>query len=322
MKKINSFFKYSVIVGVLIFSILLLCGCSIINSGKMKNITGTYVMTSYSNQQDMMESRKMTLYIVISSDGSGYYAYSDNDTSLYYAPLRARYIPDPEDSGKYSYVEINFNGGSEWLSFGVNSGFGNKQLNYSRMATTGTIFKDDFGMYTISASFERVSADTDLSYVKKTLGEAVLLPYGASRIDGLYEYRETQCTDETFAESGFVDDIAYIYIDFDFAAKKGRAWYMKKSDLVSKTAEFELSSLSGEASVYTTFIDEREISVHMSGNGVYYMTLATVSAVGDTSYNTFAKFDYRGDVNDATIESYVNEAYGRFMPYMPSEPTE
>ena len=94
----------------LLFSLFYLSGCYMISSGKMKNVEGTYELVTYSTDEDEIASRGIKLYMVIKGDGTGYYAYTDNDTELYYAELRCRFTQDPEKSGYYEYVEINFTG--------------------------------------------------------------------------------------------------------------------------------------------------------------------------------------------------------------------
>ena len=75
---------------VLLFSVTQITGCYVVKSGKMKKIVGTYELTSYSAGENKLETKGIKLFMVINSDGTGYYAYSDNEVDAYYAPQIGR----------------------------------------------------------------------------------------------------------------------------------------------------------------------------------------------------------------------------------------
>lgn len=151
-------------------TLVLLCSCYIVSSAKMKNVQGTYELTTYSTSKNVKEERGITLYIVVKSDGSGYYAYSDNDTELYYSDLKCRFTQDSEKSGYYSYVEVDFNGSGNWFSLGVNSN--SKTLGSNVPKYKGNIFDGSFGLdYYTTVTFTRVDKATDMSYIEEVLGE-------------------------------------------------------------------------------------------------------------------------------------------------------
>ena len=180
MKSTKKIVSCILLVAVMVISMLSLSGCYIVNSGKLSQIEGTYVLTGYSTYENKMELMGIKLYVIIRADGQGYFAYSDNDTPLYFSPLRCHYVSDTEKSGFYSYVEIDFNGDGEWDRFGIDCRLFERHLNYSKPIYKGNILKGDFGVdYYITSSFDRVSGATDLSYVKSVLGDAELVPYGS-----------------------------------------------------------------------------------------------------------------------------------------------
>ena len=73
---IRRLISLATVLALLILSAAVLSGCYVVKSGKMYKIEGTYQLTSYSGKSDYIAERGMTLYIVIRSDGTGYYAYS------------------------------------------------------------------------------------------------------------------------------------------------------------------------------------------------------------------------------------------------------
>ena len=155
-----------------LFSLLSLSGCYSIKSGKMRRVEGTYKLTAYSTKVNNLEENGIVMYLVINGDGTGYYAYSDNETEAYYDTVSVRFISDTEKSGYYSYVEIDFTGDGNYTKLGVYSSLKTKTLNSSIPRYTGGILNGDFRLdYYESVTFTRVSGKTDLSYVKSAMGD-------------------------------------------------------------------------------------------------------------------------------------------------------
>ena len=159
---------------IMIFSAFNLSGCYVINSGKMSKIEGTYELTGYTTDKNEMEERGIVLYVVIKSDGTGYYAYSDNDTELYYSSIRCKFTKDEENDDKYDYVEMDFEKNGAYKKFGVNAQFMSKTtLSSSVPQWGGNLLEGTLAIdYYISVTFTRVDKATDLSYVKSVLGDA------------------------------------------------------------------------------------------------------------------------------------------------------
>jgi hypothetical protein len=145
-----------------------------IESGKLNKIIGTYELTSYTADEDRLASKGIKLFIAINSDGTGYYAYSDNETSPYCAPITCKFNPDPENSDKYNYVNIDFDGDGIYENFGVYSGWFDKNLNYSKAVFTGNILEGNLGIdYNISVKFTRVDSASNLDYIKEVFGNDI-----------------------------------------------------------------------------------------------------------------------------------------------------
>lgn len=308
MKKIKRRVVSCAMLVILIFSLFSLCGCYVVNSGKMKNVEGTYLLTKYSTRKDHIEVDGVTLYIVIRADGKGYYAYKDNDTSLYFSPLRCRYTSDTEKSGYYSYVDIDFTGDGEWQTFGIDSRTFEKRLNSSKNVYKGNIFEGTWGVdYTISVGFDRVSKATDLSYIKKALGEADILPYGVSRLSGAYEFNQTLSTNPAFAEAGGGSDISYVYIIFDFQNGKAKAWYATNGSTEVKRAEFDVK-LTGSSGVYIAHTEGWDITIHTGGFEGTYVTIATETEVDGVTYDTYIKGIFRANLSPEDIEARIENS--------------
>ena len=92
----------------LISSIFLAAGCYMVKGVKMSKLVGTYQLTCYSGAEDYIALNEMELYIVIKSDGMGYYTYKDKDTDLHYGQMTCQFTSSEEDSSIYEYVGLTF----------------------------------------------------------------------------------------------------------------------------------------------------------------------------------------------------------------------
>lgn len=172
----------ALVLSLFILSLTVLSGCYVVKSDRMKKIEGTYMLSSYSGQEDYISSRKMTLFVVIRSDGTGYYAYRDKNTDPHIAELKCTFEADPESNGKYSYVSLNFGNGAAPTKFGVQAA-GIFKISTNLNSTTlkwKNVNDLSQGTYSVSVSFTRVSAASDLSYVYEQFGEYDILPFGFS----------------------------------------------------------------------------------------------------------------------------------------------
>jgi len=220
----------------------LFSGCYIVNSEKMKKIEGTYELTSYSGEGDYIASNEMKLYVVIRSDGTGYYAYKDKNTEPHIAELRCSFEADPEESGKYSYVSLDFGNGNGATKLGVQAAglfeidtrLGSSTLRWKNVS------KPSLGTYTVHVGFTRVSKATDLSYIHENFGEYKVLPHGSLRYEGLYEISGFIISTDLGA---FPDDpYIYYFSDIDVIGGTIKTYYMLKSDekAVEETYEIKI----------------------------------------------------------------------------------
>ena len=224
---------------VFVCSMIFATGCQIISGVKMKDLVGTYEMTSYGAKTNVMEEREIKMYMVINSNGSGYYVFKDNDTEVYAAEMRVSFTANTEDSSKYDYVKCTFYDGYT-IDFGVNR----DTLNYSKIVWKplqwGKPLETD---YTISVGFKKVSKKTDLSYVQNKLDvELMALPFGLSRMSAVYELISVTAggrilTVEEVAEIG-VEEPIYAYIALDVAKSIMEISYMFTSENEQKGMVF------------------------------------------------------------------------------------
>lgn len=270
MRNIKKILTSVMLACIVLFSLLQLSSCYTIKSGKMRSVEGTYELSSYSTDKNEIEENGIKLFIVIISDGTGYYAYEDKDTPLYVSELRCRFTADAEKSGYYSYVDLNFTGGNDdWHTFGINSRLRNKNLNSYKPKYQGNIFDGTYGVkYYIDVDFTRVSSKTNLSYVEKIFGKQEVKPYKFKQFEGVYFYSGASSDDTAFDSAAYPSPYVYYYMNVDLYSNKGEVWYMLKSDEIQKNEKLESVRLVEENGEYVLYLGDERAT--FEANAPYY----------------------------------------------------
>ena len=183
--------------------VISLTSCTIISPQRMRVVKGTYKLTNYSYtpSHERVEGRTPTTYdyvndekymyedyLVITGTGAGYYAHRDASGDVYVKEVTLGYEYNQEDNSKIDYVTYN-DSTTVGNTSGVNRlGVTRGALNYSIMAIdypqpfTGKQMRTE----SLSISWEKVDRATDLSYVKKQLGEPKIYDRNAFARRGIY----------------------------------------------------------------------------------------------------------------------------------------
>lgn len=299
---------------ILILSATVLSGCYVTNSGKMSDIEGTYQLTHYSGDSDWLAERAITMFMVIRSDGTGYYAYKKGEEEPFIAELRCKYIQDPDDSSKYEYVEIDFVGNGEYNKFAINARSSN--LNSQRAVWGGNLFEGNAAIdYYIDVDFKRVDKATDLSYIAKNFGNYTPIPFGAKRLEGSYNVMEIINADLSAdpsvpTESPFV----YFYLTIDVVNGSGQVRYMLKSDEKAQEKFFTVTLTSNGAGDYSikfyTVNIERDTSL---APYAYYLLIPYQNSQGVYKI----KLGYVGEISKEDIDVYIDNEYSAYLANKP-----
>ena len=306
MKSGRKIFNLIAVMLVLLFSVTSLSGCYVISSAKMKYVEGTYSLTSYTAEQNLLENNGITMLMVIRSDGTGYYAYGDNDTPMHISELKCRFIRDTENDAKYSYVEIDFLADGGYQKFGVNSH--SKTLSISTPRYSGNIFEGDFGIdYYVSATFTRQSADKDLSYIEKTVGSHDVIPHGLIRASGTYGYSLTMKD----AFTSISDDDAkvpfvYLFIEFDVAKESLTAYYMLKSDMEESVLHIDLGGYESTDGAWVFDLGEYRLNITRGASYTEMQIPIRVTYLGEDA-DAYYKLDHLGDISDEYLNYLIEE---------------
>ena len=178
--------KYWLVVLLIVAFSMLSFGCYAVQGQKMKTVKGTYKLVhytytpSYERKEgytpttiDYIADRGYEVYLVVTGTNMGYYVHKDNNTSAYSMEVTLLYEYDQEDSSKVEYVTYadatQIGSSTSGRKFGVTK----NKLNYSLPAFdyTQPFTHKKMRSEDIQKDWEKVDKATDLSYVKKQLGE-------------------------------------------------------------------------------------------------------------------------------------------------------
>lgn len=204
-----------------------LSGCYIVSGQKMRNVKGTYKLTTYtytpqherkSNSTapsyDYVNDEKYKYedYLIVTGTSTGYYVHTEAGGDNYIKEITLSYEYDSEDTSKVNYVTYNDSvsvnsdeGGRHRLGVSKNS------FNYSKSAFdyTELFTKREMRTESISVRWEKVSSAADLSYISEQLGELKYYEYAAFAKRGVYEATyNSKVPDSTFLYRFFVIDTA------------------------------------------------------------------------------------------------------------------
>ena len=182
MKKIYKIVSVCVL-AVLILSML--CACYYVDAGKMSKLKGTYKLTYCvkdtafdgdvpNSAENLLETKNIVAYLVITGETYCYYIYKDNETGLYCKQVKATYTYSQEERDLIEYFEYNDGvsnisrdypgSGSEKFAFHSK----NKNLNYHTI--THKVNGKVWVRTGYEVDYDKVNKATDLSYVEKELG--------------------------------------------------------------------------------------------------------------------------------------------------------
>ena len=284
----------------------LLSSCYVIKSGKMNQIEGLYELTSYSDKTNYMEERGTKIMMVIRSDGTGWYAYQSNTRDPYISELRCRFTQDSENPGKYSYVEIDFEGNGEYVKFGIQASFDSTSLNSSKPVYSGDLFKGTYGLdYYITSHFSRVDKKTDLDSLKNSFGNYDVMPFGSMRFDGCYEGFGPVAPENSYVSQLPSDPFVYCFMNIDLLSGKGKIWYMLKSDEQALVEEFNVSIVSTTSNGFMLKLGNTEVKAERNYSSSYIYL----------PYGEYViQMAFRGSFyTEEEITQSVNEVYNNYL---------
>ena len=278
-----------VIISVTIFALTLaLGGCYISNPADMDELIGTYQLTAYTRRPknaeaedenatiNMIDEYGITAYLIIKSDGFGYYVYKDNDEEVEAYSIKINYSYDEEnsdeikeihyDDGAYSSGEAFPGKGKETL--GLNFKKKSKRLTY--FVPSSDLFKRD---YSQSVEYTKVDDATDLSYASKQVGKTLTaVEFGLKDLDCLLINQDSD------------SENVYTALSFSPDFKTATYYYAKKSD---KMAMVE-TNIPVSVSYDDTAVITAGKTYYRYINGTMYPSVYTT--VGNNAYFTLSKY--------------------------------
>lgn len=206
----------SVLTAVMLLLLVILPGCYFTNPQKMKNLKGTYELTSYTRTAgntnavtDYLEKYGYVEYLIVTGTSTGYLVHKDNNTEAYAMEVRLAYEYDEEDSSLVAYVTYTINEDSQPRAnkFGVTRD--NLNVSIPAIKLSDKIYSDGY-----SRSFKKVSNDIDLSYAKSKLGELNQYDWESWKYKGIWELSVTGAYETGTGQSitDFTNPYWYYYV--------------------------------------------------------------------------------------------------------------
>ena len=194
-----------------------------------ENLAGTYKLTYFTSKPkdagqdveptDMIKEKGVSAYMIIKDDGTGYYAYKDNDKS-WVRSIRLTYTYDEDDSSKVKELRYTDGMGAKDTErypgtgkevLGVTFTKKEKKLHYNQPAILSV-------KQSTVVTYEKVNSDTNVSYIMSKLN--IIANVAPFELSGL----------STVVMSGYGDSYPYIYYILSFnAAGKVDEYYQLKT---------------------------------------------------------------------------------------------
>jgi len=236
-------------------------------AGPLNEVVGTYELTTYKkkdpagNHFEALTPMQMKAYLVIGSDGYGYYVYKDKNTELHSEQTKIKFTYETDDNGQedttlikaVSYVtgnEVKLQNQKPGAGKEPTMGFNVKKhtLSYTINETHYKIGNQETDLEYAYTEYTRISDKTDLSVVEEKLKTTISMPrYELKNINKpLYLY-----CNENSEHDGLYD---YFVIDIDNISLKATVYYREKDgseDVVLNGLTVEAEFMSSDASYYT-----------------------------------------------------------------------
>lgn len=235
---------------IFIVSALMSMGCYFVNPQTMKDVKGTYELTSYTKRYnnasdgtnvDYITDYGYKIYLVVTGTDRGWYVMQSNETATYAKEVKLTYEYDTEETNKLRYVFYRDSTTDE--SYKTRLGITKDTLSHNQLHDIFT------KPYTINMSFKKVDKAIDLSYVTEQLGEFPTYGYDVYKYSGLYSISSYgQGLGGALVEE-YEHPYIYYFYALDAETKRGTAYYALKSDGVQRTEEREITLLDSWNSI-------------------------------------------------------------------------
>ncbi len=316
--------------GILLACCLFLCsvfsaGCYHIQAQTMKNLKGTYKMTNWmitntrfvkdketgkevkeTTTTDNLAENNKEIYLVITGNDTGYYAYKDDNNAAYIVEVELKYENNQKESDKYDYVSYKFSTNIEFDNddhYGVAKG----NLNHNVTAQCGKIFGLPFSTPGFDKDWKKVSKKTDLTTVQEAFGENTpiytledWMIRGGYKVD--FGYDATQLP----PEQTFVEPYEYYFVVLDPISDKATTYFLEKKENATaqkKTEEYSVIEQEEGASILK--IGNVEWRTAEEG-GTNFVREIDSDGINPIPYKMTLRNHYRGKAEEAT--EYIEDA--------------
>lgn len=304
--------KRLIAVALILVLALSMASCYVISAQSMRNVKGTYKLTTYTYTPSYERKEGYTPrtydyindaeymyedYLVITGTNTGYYVHKEASGDCYVKEVTLSYQYSTENTSKIEYVihndSLTVNKESEFNKMGVTK----NHLNYSKAAIdyTQLITKKPMRTESMTVRWEKVSKKTDLSYVESQIPE--LKNYGFKEFSGrgIYELSAMlEASTGTYIDTGY--QYLFYLVDTADGVTTGKLYYALKetpTEQVVRTVSFsnaeDLSTLTVDGKVWTLEPDW----------GNYYIS---VDGEIESRYTHISN-----SISESTVEEFISQ---------------
>ena len=321
------------------------------NPGTLEQMAGTYRLTTYTqldddgNDVNRVEQWHVQAYLVVGTDGHGYYAYQDDNTDFWYDTILIQYGRDSENQDLYKSIQFTKGVSDTRISY-QKPGYGYEPVmgfNANNLTFNYTISNDPhprkgiYPSYYTDVIYTKISNNTDLTTVaaetKRDL--APLAMYELKNLNGVLVYYAGMPNNEIAPDvtNPQYNKYKYYVVDFNALNKTANIYYElvegENGQQVEENVKIDVAlttKVTGENSTLTTlslkFFDEEysaTVNFGSAPNRLYHIVNTEPDEFGTSTeiYNNWFR-KYTGDkttLDEIIAEELEHYADGTQMYY-------
>ena len=302
-------------------------------AGTMSDIAGTYKLTRYiqkddnGNPIDRINQLHVNAYLVVDTDGYGYYAYQDDETEFWYDSILIHYNTDDENPNLYKSIQFTRgisqerqyinkqkpgNGYEPVMGFNAN----NKTFNYFIPDFKPTL-KGIIPSYYTDVVYTKISTSVDLSKISAETNRYLtpMPEYELKNLNGVLVFTAGTPNHNVAPEidNPQYDKYKYYVVDFNATTKTADIYYERTEGNDGAHIEYNVAIPTyiiinpfGTNMVVMKFFDQEYIAeVNPKYETPKAVTYIVNSKSNEDSLSTMVYYNVFWKYENATIEEAI-----------------
>lgn len=211
--------------------------------GTLEQMKGTYKLTTYTqkdsekNEVNRITQWHVKAYVVVGTDGHGYYAYQDDNTEFWYDTISIQYNKDDQNAELFKSIRFTTGVGTVTINKQKPGCGSEPTMGFNVNTNTFNYFIPDdtpsqswlYPSYYTDVVYTKISDDTDLTKIASEFNTTlnVLPKYELKNLDGVLIFHAGQVNTERAGDVTNPEYGKYKYyvVDFDAKTEKANIYY-------------------------------------------------------------------------------------------------